>query len=59
MDNTGNTSELKEVLENFREKLNKEVTKNVMHTSKEYKNLLIISRRIDDVIVNYIKSSNK
>lgn len=59
MDNTGNTSELKEVLENLREKLNKEVTKNVMHTSKEYKNLLIISRRLDDVIVNYIKSSNK
>jgi len=59
LDNTGNTSELKEVLENLREKLNKEVTKNVMHTSKEYKNLLIISRRLDDVIVNYIKSSNK
>lgn len=46
-------------LEHLREKLNKEIVKYMENTSKEsYENLITISRKLDDVIVNYIKSSN-
>lgn len=51
---------LEEELENLREKLNKDVIKNIRNTSVgAYKNLLDISIKLDDVIVNYMKSYNK
>lgn len=51
---------LERELENLREKLNKDAVKNIGHISKEkYKDLLAISTQLDDVIVNYIKSSNR
>ena len=47
---------LENELERLREKINKGILKNISHTSKEeYKNLLVMSRKLDDVIVNYIK----
>lgn len=49
-----------EELENLREILNKQAIKYMEHTSKEgYKSLIAISRKLDNIIVNYIKSSNK
>jgi hypothetical protein len=59
MDRIKDTLILEEELEYLREKLNKYVGKNILHTSKEYRKLLYISRKLDNVIVNYIKSSNK
>lgn len=54
-----NTLALEEELENIREKLNKDIIKYMDHTSEEgYGSLIDISRKLDDVIVNYIKSSN-
>lgn len=50
----------KEELENLREKLNKDIIKYVENKSKEeYKILITLSRKLDDVIVSYIKSFNK
>ena len=55
-----NTHVLKDELENLRERLNKEVVKNLNVTNKEeYKNRLSISKELDDAIVSYFKSSNK
>lgn len=55
-----NTLALEDELENIREKLNKDIIKYIDHNSEEgYKNLIDISRKLDDVIVNYIKNSNK
>ncbi|WP_155715418.1 hypothetical protein [Clostridium beijerinckii] len=51
---------LEEKLENMREKLNKYIIKYINNPSEEeYRNLIGISRRVDDVIVNYIRNSNK
>ena len=51
---------LEEELENLREKLNKDVIKNIRHSSvAAYKSLLDISTKLDDVIVAYMKSYNK
>lgn len=59
MDKVENTNTLKEKLLSLREKLNNEVAKNVRYSNKEeYDNLLAISKKLDDVIVKYIKSSN-
>lgn len=50
---------LEEELENLREKLNKYVVKDIKDINKErYKKLLDISKKLDDVIVNYMKSVN-
>lgn len=60
MDEVKDTLVLEEELENLREKLNKYVVKDIRNMSKkEYKNLLDMSIKLDDVIVNYIKRSNK
>lgn len=60
MKKSEHTLVLEEELENLREKLNKCAVKNIKHTRKEeYKNLLDISRKLDNIIVNYIKSSSK
>lgn len=51
---------LKERLENLRDKLNKDVVKNIKHSDDgKYKKLLAISRKLDDVMVSYIKISDK
>lgn len=60
MDKAKDTSAIKEKLENLREKLNKDIVKNIEYKSKEgYENLLVTSRELDKVIVDYIKSVNK
>lgn len=60
MEKIKDTSEIKEKLENLREKLNIDIVKNIEYNSKEgYENLLATSRELDDVIINYIKSFNK
>jgi len=52
------TFTLKEQVENLREKLNIEAVKNIKDSSKaEYEGLLDVSKKLDDVRVNYIKSS--
>ena len=54
------TRALEVELENLRQKINKDVIEYMEHTSKEgYERLIDISRKLDEVIVNYIKSSNK
>ena len=54
------TRALEVELENLRQKINKDVIEYMEHTSKEgYERLIYISRKLDEVIVNYIKSSNK
>ena len=51
---------LKDELENIREKLNEAIAENLNFTDKEeYKNILTISKELDDVIVSYLKSSNR
>lgn len=51
---------LKERLETLRDKLNKDVVKNIKHSDDgKYKKLLAISRKLDDVMVSYIKISDK
>lgn len=51
---------LKKEVEELRDKLNKEVVKNLKHMNKEkYKKLLAISTKLDYAIVNYIRSSNR
>lgn len=60
MDKSKDTSAIKEELENLREKLNKDVVKKIEDKSKEgYENLLATSRKLDNVIVDYLKSVNK
>lgn len=60
MDKLEDTLALEEELENIREKLNKDIIKYMEHTSEVgYRSLIDISRKLDAVIVNYIKSSNK
>lgn len=60
MDKVKDIIVLKEKLENLREKLNKDIVKNIELKSKEeYENLLVTSRELDKVIVDYIKSVNK
>ncbi|NOW06733.1 hypothetical protein [Clostridium beijerinckii] len=60
MDKAKDISAIKEKLENLREKLNKDIVKNIEYKSKEeYENLLVTSRELDKVIVDYIKSVNK
>ena len=46
-------------LEDLREKLNKHVSINIIHNQAEYKELLSVSEKLDDVIVDYIKISCK
>ena len=60
MDKLEDTLALEEELENIREKLNKDIIKYMEYTSEVgYRSLIDISRKLDAVIVNYIKSSNK
>lgn len=60
MDKLEDTLALEEELENIREKLNKDIIKYMENTSEVgYRSLIDISRKLDAVIVNYIKSSNK
>lgn len=48
---------LEEELECLREKLNNDAVKIIKHMSnEEYASLLTISKKLDGVIVNYIKS---
>lgn len=54
-----NTKYIKE-LENLREKLNEDIVKWIDYRNKEeYKDLLVKSKELDEVIVKYIKSFNK
>lgn len=60
MDKAKDIFAIKEKLENLREKLNKDIVKNIELKSKEgYESLLVISREVDNVIVDYIRSVNK
>jgi len=60
LDKLEDTLALEEELENIREKLNKDIIKYMEYTSEVgYRSLIDISRKLDAVIVNYIKSSNK
>jgi len=60
LDKLEDTLALEEELENIREKLNKDIIKYMENTSEVgYRSLIDISRKLDAVIVNYIKSSNK
>jgi len=60
LDEAKDISIIEEKLENIREKLNKDIVKNTEYNSKEgYESLLATSRELDNVIVDYIKSSNK
>ena len=60
MDKLEDTLALEEEFENVREKLNKDIIKYMENTSEVgYRSLIDISRKLDAVIVNYIKSSNK
>lgn len=48
---------IKERLENLREKLNDDAVKNIeCNREKENESLLVISRELDDVIIDYIKN---
>lgn len=58
MDKIKDTIVLGEELENLREMLYKGIDK-IITSKEEYENLLFISTKLDDVIVNYIKSSKK
>lgn len=60
MDKVEDIHVLKERLENLRDELNKDVVKNIKHSNNgKYKRLLAISRKLDDVMVSYIKISDK
>lgn len=50
--------EIEEELENLREELNRTVNINMINTSNEYKDLLSISKELDEIIVNHMKISN-
>lgn len=59
MDKKEEILKLEGKLEDLREKLNKHVSINIIHNQAEYKELLSVSEKLDDVIVNYIKISCK
>lgn len=60
MDKIDDTLKLKEKLENLRDELNRCVIKITKDASEdEHKRLLDISMKLDEVIVNYIRNSNK
>lgn len=60
MDNVENSNTIEEELENLRKKLNSEVGKNIRYTNnEEYGRLLAISKKLDNVIVKYIRSSKR
>lgn len=60
MDKADNIHVLNEELESLRERLNNYIAKNINpFRAEKYENLLAISIELDDVIVNYIKSSNQ
>lgn len=60
MDKTKDTVTIKEELESLREKLNKEIVKNIEYKRKEWdESLLVASRELDNLIVDYIKSVKK
>lgn len=60
MDKSKDTSAIKEELERLREKLNKDVVKNIEYKNNEdYESLLATSRELDNIIIDYIKSFNK
>jgi predicted house-cleaning noncanonical NTP pyrophosphatase (MazG superfamily) len=51
---------LQEELENLREKLNKDFVRYIEDRNKEeYKNLLSLSKELDEVIVAYMKNSSE
>ncbi|OOM82275.1 hypothetical protein CLPUN_04140 [Clostridium puniceum] len=58
MDKAKEIFTLEEKLENLRDKLNMEAVKILRDSSKEeYKDLVDLSKELDDVIVNFIKNS--
>lgn len=60
MDKSKDIVTIKDKLEDLREKLNKDIGENIEYKSKDgYESLLITSRELDNVIVDYIKSVNK
>ena len=60
MDKSKDTSAIKEELERLREKLNKDVVKNIEYKNiEDYESLLATSRELDNIIIDYIKSFNK
>lgn len=49
-----------EKMEKLREKLNNSFAENIRYCNREeYKSILNISRKLDDAIVDYIKSFNE
>lgn len=58
MDKINEPPIIEEELEKLREKLNNNIVKIIKYMSdEEYENLLAISKKLDEVIVNYIKSN--
>jgi hypothetical protein len=54
------TFAIKEELERLRERLNKDVVKNIEDKNNEdYESLLATSRELDNIIINYIKDFNQ
>ena len=59
MEEVKDTFVIKEELERLREKLNKDVVKNIeCKNNEDYEKLLATSRELDNIIINYIKSFN-
>lgn len=59
MNKIEDTFTCEEKMENLREKLNNSFAENIRYCNREeYKNILNISRKLDDAIVDYIKSFN-
>lgn len=60
MDKVKDTIKIMEKLESLREKLNKDIVKNIEYKRKEMdESVLVRTRELDNVIVDYIKSVNK
>jgi hypothetical protein len=51
-----NVLELEEEMELLREKLNETVSTNMINTSDEYEDLLILSKKLDDIIVQVYRN---
>lgn len=59
MDDVESKLTLEKELENLRENLNRGIAKNIVFISKEqYRDILEMSKKLDDVIVDYMKIVN-
>lgn len=56
MNKVENVLELEEEMELLREKLNETVSTNMINTSDEYEDLLILSKKLDDIIVQVYRN---